>query len=292
MLCDQRTGNLKLTSPPQRLVCVTLVAGYAGSLYFTYFFHPQFTRYPEPIAKALRKALYYSNYNPDPKRALKYYRQALELCDELQLDHFSDEVMGIKIQLAAWLEKVESYEGAAKVLDVLLEDCKRWVAAMEAAAKDGSLAKFMPVSLPAEPNASSPAAAEAAETPETAWGKRTRILGKAVGISVKLASLYSDEHMLEHDLAHERLVWAVETLLAELQRRKVEGVKDGEGAWMTPEEIGGALECECRQLPPRTCHMSLTLPRSPWPQLRTQVAVPPCPSTLLPGPPNERQPVS
>ena len=192
----------------------------------------------------MRKALYYSNYNPDPKRALKYYRQALELCDELRLDPFSDDVMGIKIQLAAWLEKVENYENAARVLDALLEDCKRWVEAMEAAAKDGSLAKLMPTALPAEPDTSAPAPAGAAESPETAWGKRTRVLGKAVGISVKLASLYSDEHLAQQDRAHERLVWAVETVLGELQRRTAEGVKDGEGSWMTPEQIGGTLECE------------------------------------------------
>ncbi|EAQ82854.1 hypothetical protein CHGG_11124 [Chaetomium globosum CBS 148.51] len=57
----------------------------------------QFTRYPEPVAQALRKALYFSNHDPNPQRALQYYKQALELCDQEGLDHFSDDVMGIKI---------------------------------------------------------------------------------------------------------------------------------------------------------------------------------------------------
>lgn len=78
--------------------------------------------------------------------------------------------------------------------------------------------------------------------PENLWAKRTRILGKSVGISVKLGELYSDEHVLQGDSAGERLVWAVETVLKELQRRQVEGVREGEGDWMTPEQIGGALE--------------------------------------------------
>src|SRR5690606_15664519 len=85
---------------------------YCVYIYYAYFNAPQFTRYPEPIARALRKALYFSNHDPDPQRALKYYKEALELCDQEGLDHFSDDVMGIKIQVAAWLEKIESYHNA------------------------------------------------------------------------------------------------------------------------------------------------------------------------------------
>lgn len=78
--------------------------------------------------------------------------------------------------------------------------------------------------------------------PENLWGKRTRVLGRSVGISAKLGELYADEHVLQSDVAGERLIWAVETILKELQRRQVEGVKEGEGDWMSLEEIGGALE--------------------------------------------------
>ncbi|KAF3058432.1 putative tpr domain-containing protein [Daldinia childiae] len=58
--------------------------------------------------------------------------------------------------------------------------------------------------------------------PENLWGKRTRILGKLVGISVKL------ENFIPTNMSS--------------KRRQVEGVKEGEGDWMTPEQIGGALE--------------------------------------------------
>lgn len=193
----------------------------------------------------MRKALYYSNHEIDPQRALKYYKQALELCDEFKLDHFSDDVMGIKIQVAAWLEKIQSFRNAIDVLETLLSDCKRWVDAMEKAAREGTLPPLTP-SPPPEPKEGEPAP----DTPppeqqlpvETWWGKRTRILGKAIGISVKLAELYSDEHVLERELAHERLVWAVETIFRETQRRAKEGLKEGEGEWLKPEEIGGSME--------------------------------------------------
>ncbi|KAL2260074.1 hypothetical protein VTK26DRAFT_6038 [Humicola hyalothermophila] len=221
------------------MIGTVAVLGYCVYVYFTYFNSPQFTRFPEPIAQALRKALYFSNHEPDPQRALKYYKQALELCDEHGLDHFSDDVMGIKIQVAAWLEKIQSFQNAIDVLENLLQDCKRWVAAMEKSAEEGTLPKHVPVRPPKEGE-------EAPEVPEqpreTFWGKRTRILAKAIGISVKLAGLYSDEHVLERELAHERLVWAVETTLRELQRRSREGLKEGEGPWMNPEEVGGSME--------------------------------------------------
>ncbi|OIW28920.1 hypothetical protein CONLIGDRAFT_704117 [Coniochaeta ligniaria NRRL 30616] len=228
------------------LILLTAATGagfYAIYLYFNYFYHRQFTRYPQPVAKAMRRALYYSNYNPDPERALKYYKQALDLCNELAMDPFSDDVMGIRIQLAAWLEQIDNYQVSAKVLEALLDDCKRWIEVMEKSVKDGTAPKLAspPAHATAGSDGNEPAAADA-PPPETLWGKRTRILGKAVGISVKLGELYSNEHMMQQDLAHDRLIWSVETALSESRRRSVEGLKEGEGEWMKPEAIGGALE--------------------------------------------------
>jgi hypothetical protein len=226
------------------------ILAYMVRIYFSYFQHEQFTRYPQPIAKSLRRALYYSNYKPDPKLALKYYKLALEQCDEHHLDPFSDDVMGVKIQLAAWLEKIGNYENSAKVLETLLEDCKRWVGAMEKDVKDGAAPRLTkPTTAPEADGQNGPPSNEPSEESETLWGKRTRVLGKAVGISVKLGELYADEHMLREELAHERLIWSVETVLRELRRRNVEGVKEGEGEWMKSEAIGAALECEQFLLP-------------------------------------------
>lgn len=261
---------------PHSLAACACVVAYAVQTYFTYFNSKQFTRYPQPIAKSLRRALYYSNYSPDAKRALKYYKMALEQCDEHKLDPFSDDVMGIKIQLSAWLQKIGNYDGAIKVLEVLLGDCKRWVGLMEESVKDSAApAKLAPLSQ----SSKSDSKKTSGETPteeapqETLWGKRTRVLGKAVGISVKLGELYSDEHVLEPEMAHERLIWAVETALKEMQRRSVQGVKDGEGAWMSSDAIGGALECESEPLEhsPASAKTVLCSPRA---QLRIKIPVP------------------
>ncbi|KAH9900141.1 TPR domain-containing protein [Xylariomycetidae sp. FL2044] len=228
------------------ILCITGCACvYVVYAYFHYFQSKQFTRFPPHIAKSLRRALYYSNYAPDPKLALKYYRLALEQCAEAGIDPFSDEVIGLKIQIAAWLEKREAHPQAIEVLEALLRDCKRWLEKMQQAVQDGQVDDAGRIVGAAAPQYIAPKAEGESEEPQqevNLWAKRTSVLGKTVGISVKLGELYADEHVLQSDAAGERLIWAVETVLKELQRRQVEGVRQGEGDWMTPEQIGGALE--------------------------------------------------
>ncbi|KAI5858178.1 hypothetical protein GGS23DRAFT_586931 [Durotheca rogersii] len=248
---SQSLRSLFRQSPEELVLAIILLCGAAGICvyvvyaYFNYFQSKQFTRFPPPIARSLRRALYYSNYSPDPNQALKYYKLALQQCSEAGLDIFSDEVMGIRIQLAAWFEKIGSYKNSIDVLESLLHDCKRWIETMEQSARDGLIDASG--SLKAVLKAQDSAAEEGREPekpakPENMWAKRMRILGKSIAISAKLGELYADEHVLESDLAGDRLVWSVETVLKELQRRRIEGVREGEGDWMTPEQVGGALE--------------------------------------------------
>ncbi|KAL8392041.1 hypothetical protein RB595_002298 [Gaeumannomyces hyphopodioides] len=222
------------------LVVMAGVVAYTVRIYFTYFYSEQFTTLPAPVADAMRRALYYSNYAPDPKLALKYYREAIERCVQAGLDPFSDEFMGVRIQVAAWLEKIERYDAAIRTLASLLDECRRWVTLAE---EQGM--KELAVVIPATADGQEGEKGEKAAAPqkrETVWGKRNRILRRSIGISVKLGELYSDQHVLEPELAHESLVWAVEAGLREMRRRSVEGVKEGEGEWLNAEEMGGALE--------------------------------------------------
>lgn len=240
-------------SPEELVFAIILLCGcaavcvYVVYAYFNYFQASQFTRFPPNIAKSLRRALYYSNYSPDPKLALKYYKMALEQCTAAGLDPFSDEVIGVRIQLAAWLEQIGKFHNSIEVLEALLQDCKKWVELMEKSARDGLIDRSGnliggPEKQPTAPEEGDASDVEEKAPPENLWAKRTRVLGKSVGVSVKLGELYADEHVLQSDVAGEYLIWSVETVLKELQRRHVEGVKEGEGEWMTPEEIGGALE--------------------------------------------------
>ncbi len=182
---------------------------YTNYIYQTYIIGA-FHKFPEPVAQKLRRALYYTNQQLSPPDAIKYYRQALTVAEELGMDPFSDEILGVKLQVSALMEKSQQYQKAIDVLELVRRDCLKWIEMF--GEKDENV------------------------------GKRTRILGKTVGISVKLGELYAGQYIQEREKAEEAFVWAVETVLKEKKRREEEGVKEGEGNWMTDEEIGGSLE--------------------------------------------------
>ncbi|SLM36272.1 Tetratricopeptide-like helical domain [Lasallia pustulata] len=189
-----------------------ILCGMGGLFYVNYVYNTYiigaFKMYPEPVAIKLRRALFYTNQDLQPNQAVKYYRQALEVADQLGMDPFSNEILGVKFQLASLMEKIKQYEKAIDILEIVQSDCLKWIELF--GDKEGN------------------------------QGKRTRVLGKTVSTSVKLGDLYAILH--EEETAQARLVWAVETALKEQRRRETEGVKEGEGEWMSNEGIGGALE--------------------------------------------------
>jgi hypothetical protein len=180
-------------------------APYAYAKYIVWQYHT----FPEEVAKKLRRAVYYTNVDLKPKEAIEYYKQALQKADEIEMDPFSEEVIGIKIQVSAFYEKIHHPEGSIKVLEVLRKDCLEWLKLLG----------------------------------DKHWndGKRTRILGKTVAISLKLGELYSSEHIQDREAAEQQLVWAVETILKEKQRRVAEGTKEGEGDWVSDEDFSSAM---------------------------------------------------
>ncbi len=127
-------------------------------MYSNYIYHNYiigaFHKYPEPVAKQLRKALYYTNISLEPKNAVKYYREALRIADEMNMDPFSDEIIGVKIQIAALMERVQQYKKAIDILEIVKADNLKWIDALGGK--------------------------------EENRGKRTRVLGKTVGVSVRL----------------------------------------------------------------------------------------------------------
>lgn len=182
---------------------------YANYLYQSYIVD-SFHNFPEAVAKPLRKALYYTNIELQPKEALKHYKNAIAAVETVNMDPFSDEVLGIYIQLAAMFEKIQQYKKSIEVLERIRGDCLKWL---------NQLGKE-----------------------EGNEGQRTKVLGKTVQISVKLGDLYSNQYVLETDKAEVHLIYAVETILKEQQRRQRKGVKPNEGDWMSPDEIGASLE--------------------------------------------------
>lgn len=167
--------------------------------------------FPEPVAKKLRKALFYSRGKYlDIREANKFFRQALQTADELGMDPFSDEIMGVKYTIAALFEDAGYYSLATDVLEIMRADTQKW---ME-------------------------------EFSHKHWndGNRARVLKNLIQINIKLGQLYDIKYVNEPENGGRRLVEAVETALAETQRREKNGLYQGEGDFLTNEELGGALE--------------------------------------------------
>ncbi|KAL6703652.1 hypothetical protein ACN47E_009426 [Coniothyrium glycines] len=167
--------------------------------------------FPEPVAKKLRRALFYSRGQwLDIREANKYFRQALALADELGMDPFSDEIMGVKYTIAALFEDAGYYSLAIDVLEIMRADCQRWVD----------------------------------EFSDKHWhnGNRSRVKKNMVQINLKLGELYDTKYVNEPENAEKRLVEAVEDALKERERRIRDGEKTGEGPWLGEEELGGILE--------------------------------------------------
>ena len=129
------------------------------------------------------------------------------------MDPFSDEMLGVKIQVAAMFEKAGAWQRAIQTLELVRTNCLQWIE--QVGAKEGN------------------------------EGCRTKVLGKTIGISVRLGEYYANDFVSDYESAEERLVWAVTAALKEQRRREEEGVKEGEGKWLEDEEIGGTLEGEC-----------------------------------------------
>lgn len=206
---------------------VIILMGMAGIIYVNYVYQTYiigaFHKFPEEVAKPLRRAMYYTNYDVNPKEALKYYKQALMAAKEVGMDPFSDEVIGVQIQLAAFLEQIRQLSAAIDVLEQTRNDLFKWMDFYKDA--------------------------------ENKKRQQTSVLIKAIQISVKLGELYADPVIWDRDLAEERLVWAVETSLKERQRRDVNKVdEEEEGPWLDADSMGAAIESLAHRYEDRDQH--------------------------------------
>ncbi|PUU79757.1 hypothetical protein B9Z19DRAFT_1080980 [Tuber borchii] len=151
------------------------------STYLTYLANTTHS-FPEPVAKELRKALYYSLPNSSsPPDAVKHFRLALEQCQDLGMDPLSDEVTGIKIELAGVLLHHGIVEKGVEVLEGVLDEVV--------------------------------AAAEAEKVDE---GVRRKLLLRGVKIAAKVGEVYVGKGRYAE--AEEALGWAVETAVREARK--------------------------------------------------------------------------
>ncbi|KAG8529556.1 uncharacterized protein KY384_006193 [Bacidia gigantensis] len=220
----------------------SILAGMLGLVYVNYFYKvyilDQFAAFPEPVAQQLRKAIYFTNMDLQPPRALKYYQQALQLAAQMGMDPFSDAILGVRIEIAFLFEKANARPAAIRVLEDMREKMSDW---LEKRDEEGNVIGEPVEAKPGEEGGEEDAE-KVLENVRYRRLRRTEVLKKTVRIAGRLGDFYSEGVALDPELAEERMVWAVTALLREQKRRDDVGVKDGEGEWFGHEEVRAALE--------------------------------------------------
>lgn len=245
------------------LALVSLAAGFSAFAYVSYVeatqVAPQYHKFPAPVADKLRTAVYYTEIDLNPFKALDAYKDALRTGLELGMHPFSDEILGIKLQVSMMLEKAGLVKQAVEVLERTRNEALGWVEegrAIEAAGTGSSKAE--------QPSAPGKTSAEDVQIDEEALREaekdlvamqqfearqRDRALKKVVGMEMKLAELYASDYIQDEKKAEAAQVASVELSLKELHRRQKLGlpvkVADGDEAggesWLNMDEMATAL---------------------------------------------------
>ncbi|KAA8649869.1 hypothetical protein EYZ11_005864 [Aspergillus tanneri] len=207
---------------------------------------PQYHKFPPPVAESLRTAVYYTEVDLNPPKALQAYKEALRIAIEMGMHPFSDEMLGIKLQVAMMLEKAGLVKPAVEVLERTKTETLNWI-------EDGRKRKAIQMKeepVDAAVDTMDPEVLEARqkmkEIEEFEDKLRDKALKKAVGIEMKLAELYSSDYIQDEKKAESAQVAAVELCLKELNRRQSLGLPVGEGSndndsWLNLTEIATAL---------------------------------------------------
>ncbi|QIW94512.1 hypothetical protein AMS68_000030 [Peltaster fructicola] len=195
------------------LALIMIVCG-AGTLLSVNWYYHKYLRlhnYPEEVAKQLRKAIYYNKFDFKPNESIKYYKEAIVKAEEVGMDCWSDEVIGIKVTVADLMERLEQWDVEIKALEVIRRDLLKKAKEYEAQSEHKK--------------------------------DRNRLLKWATKLSVKLGELYSKPEVWHREAAETHLSWAVQTMIQERQRRtNLKLTDEEEGDWMSTEELAATCE--------------------------------------------------
>ena len=187
-----------------------------GLMFYTFILFPRklakdFHGFPDAVAAKLRVALWYTGDKYfDAEKALQGYREAFVLAQKEKMDPFGDQYLGMRLQLAAFFEKIQFLPRAIEILE--------------------------------QERATYLSALDILSTKPEMEDRRAQILFKTVALNLKLAEYYSHGDVHNDEAAEERLVWAVTAILKEEER--LEGglsSTESEPA-MSKEQMGATLE--------------------------------------------------
>jgi tetratricopeptide (TPR) repeat protein len=227
---------------------ISIIAAGALSTYVLGIFYARATkvdekvnRFPPAVAKELRKALYYTEINLEPQKALEHYKAALQIAMEMDMHPWSDEVLGIKLQMADMLVKAGYHQKATELLGRIAQQGYEWVLQT----RDRYILTLPKGKTIVDPNLKEIVQPDE-ETKNYELALADRTLRKIIGIFLLLGELYEDEHIKNPAKAFSTRRAALGILTEEIENRRRRGLpplatpEEGDN-WMNAEEVGNVM---------------------------------------------------
>ena len=191
---------------------------------------PKFGIFPPPVEEYLRLGIYYTEIEEQPQKAIENFTAAIQKGAELQMDKWSDEVLGMRIRLAAAMEKFGLMKESIRVLDVLVQECKKKVDELDG--KGSTTSKV-------------PASNDLAQDRETMLGRgdlRKKLVRKQIECLAKIGELQGSDWIQQDATAAKTLSDAIGILFRESNNPQINGFTEDNGAGMSYEEIAILLD--------------------------------------------------
>lgn len=187
----------------------------------------QLTPYPLPVEQRLRLALHYTHISPDPETASGYFVDALKKAEELGMDPYSKEFVGIRIRFSEMLETFGHMRAAIEILNDVTKDFEQRLADLDE--RKTPAVNTLPVQ---------PASGEESDTPIDI---RKHLIKTIIQAKVKLSSMWESEYMQDTNMAKQTLSDAVGLIVKETKDPQINGFTEENNAGMTTGEIASIL---------------------------------------------------
>ncbi|EHY59886.1 hypothetical protein HRR83_009304 [Exophiala dermatitidis] len=221
---EQMVIDARLQHP---ILFPTLLIGAIGSvslltvMAYNEYMKEKASAYPPEVEEQLRLALHYTHVKPDPELSAQYFVEAIKRADEVGMDPYGKEALGIRIRFAQMLEDFGHAKGAIEVLDSITKDLQQKLVEVDE--------QF---SLTADKN-SEEGLAKAEQRKELVKG--------IIQNKVKVSSLYESDYIQDRASAKQTLSDAVGLVVKETKDPQTNGFTDDNGAGLTTGEIAAML---------------------------------------------------
>jgi len=190
----------------------------------------QLTPYPLPVEQRLRLALHYTHISPDPETASSYFVDAIKKAEELGMDPYSKEFVGIRIRFSEMLETFGHMRAAIEILNDVTKEFEQRLAEFDHGSQPIPNTELLQAS-----------SGENGAIDEQPMDLRKQLIKTIIQAKVKLSSMWESEYMQDSNMAKQTLSDAVGLIVKETKDPQLNGFTEDNNAGLTTGEIAAIL---------------------------------------------------